>query len=341
MNSEILKKIKQKIQDRVARKELYSVFTNSEEIKLISDCISSIKNGERSQKESDLLKDIYVGLDSIFSNISADWDSNQDSLSSEKIHVHCQNLEYVSKIVNIIKGLKTGVGRAFVIPGLDESKLINDIESLQKKMKEALEKTQQQQSAARQKELEEKAKEKFRKYIENGIVDAVSITKYEDQNLFYETIKLKDDNKNTDIRVSELLNSEFCKENNIAGFLLSSGDQKEPISGYIHEGVRYYNLGTAAQYGIKFNWYIGERECSITLSASDGSIKIVSNKPDDKDLEKNKDVKIKVPVLGYLSLADAVKTCRQQEDPSSTVKQALANEHCRQLEKDSDKRFQQ
>ncbi|WP_353280958.1 hypothetical protein [Wolbachia endosymbiont (group B) of Cyclophora punctaria] len=278
---------------------------------------------------------IYKGLDSMFSHISDDWDKNKGSLNSKKIDVYYQNLESILKIVNIIKGLKTGVGQESAIPNIDESVLICDIESLKKKMEEALEKTQQQQSAARQKELEEKAKEEFGKYIKNGTIDAVSIEKRKDQNSLYATIKLKDDNKNTDIRVSEFLNSEFCKENNIAGFLLSSGDQKEPISGYIHEGVRYYNLGTAAQYGIKFNWYVGERECSITLSASDGSIKIVSNKPDDKDLEKNKDVKIKVPVLGYLSLADAVKTCRQQEDPSSTVKQASANEHCRPLARTS------
>lgn len=193
----------------------------------------------------------------------------------------------------------------------------------------------QQQSAARQKELEEKAKAEFSKYIENGTIDAISIKKHSNPDLLYTIIKLKKDNKSTDIKISEFLNSEFCKENNIDGFLLSSGDQKEPTSGYTHEGVRYYNLGTAAQYGIKFNWYVGERECSITLSASDGSIKIVSNKPDDKDLEKNKDVKIKVPGLGYLSLADAAKTCRQQEDPSSTVKQASANEHCRSLARTS------
>ncbi|UIP93129.1 hypothetical protein JSQ73_002100 [Wolbachia endosymbiont of Anopheles demeilloni] len=204
-----------------------------------------------------------------------------------------------------------------------------------KKTKEALEKAQQQ-SAARQKELEEKAKEELSKYIKNGTIDTVSIAKYSDQDLFYATIKLKDDNKNIDIKVSKFLNSKFCKENNIAGFFISNGSQEKIIHGKLDEkGVRCYYLGTTDQYGMKFNWYVGERECSITLSASDGSIKIVSNKPDDKDLEKNKDVKIKIPGLGYLSLADAVKTCRQQEDPSSTVKQASANKHCRPLARTS------
>ncbi|UIP92003.1 hypothetical protein IYZ83_002085 [Wolbachia pipientis] len=210
------------------------------------------------------METIYKGLDSMFFHISDDWDKNKGSLNSKKIDVYYQNLESILKIVNIIKGLNTGVGQESAIPNIDESVLICDIESLKKKMEEALEKTQQQQSAARQKELEEKAKEEFGKYIKNGTIDAVSIEKRKDQNSLYATIKLKDDNKTTDIRVSEFLNSEFCKENNIAGFLLSSGDQKEPISGYIHEGVRYYNLGTAAQYGIKFNWYVGERAMAST-----------------------------------------------------------------------------
>ncbi len=80
MHSEILKKIKQKIQERLACKELYSVFTNSEEIKLISGCISSIKRDGISLEESSELETIYKGLDSMFSHISDDWDKNKGSL---------------------------------------------------------------------------------------------------------------------------------------------------------------------------------------------------------------------------------------------------------------------
>ncbi|WP_353280960.1 hypothetical protein [Wolbachia endosymbiont (group B) of Cyclophora punctaria] len=43
MNSKILKAIKQKIQDRVERKELHSLFIDPEEIKSFNDCVSSIK----------------------------------------------------------------------------------------------------------------------------------------------------------------------------------------------------------------------------------------------------------------------------------------------------------
>ncbi len=337
MNSEILKKIKQKIQEKVERKELYSFFIDSKEIESFNDCISSIKSTGISGKESNELQDIYKELFEIHHNISTDWNSNKASLSSEKIIIHCRNLESILKIVNIIKELKKGLGQAYVTLGYDEEKLISNTESLQKKMKEALEKMQQQ-NAARQKELEKKIEEEFSKCIESGTIDAVSITKYGDQNLLYATIKLKEDNKSTDIKVSEFLNSDFCKKNNIVGFFLSNGDQKESINGHIYKGVRYYYLGTTTQYKIKFNWYIDERECSITLSAnSDGTIKIVSDKPDNKDLEENKDVKIKVGNT-YLSLADAVKTCKQNSQQSDEASSKLsqsssANEHFRPLVK--------
>lgn len=338
MNSdelEELKKLKQKIQDAVAHKKLYGVlFADSKEIELFNDCISNIKRDEISSEESSLLKDIYESLSSMFTNIVSDWNVNKDSLNAQKIIVHYENLESILKIVNIIKGLKTRLGQAYVILGIDESTLICDIESLQKKMEEKL-KGMQQQNEARQEELEKKIEEKFRKYIENGTIDEISIKKYSNQDRLYTIIKLKEDNKSTDIKVSEFLNSDFCKENNIAGFLLLSGDQKECISCYIREGIRYYCLGTTDQYGMKFNWYVDGKEFSITLGAnSDGSIRVIGDRPTDADLEKNKDVKIKVG-NAYLSLADAVKTCRQQEDPISTVKQVSVNEHCLPLARTS------
>lgn len=97
--------------------------------------------------------------------------------------------------------------------------------------------------------------------------------------------------------------------------------------------MRCYNLGTAAQYGIKFNWYIDEREFIIILSAnSDGTIKIASDKPDDKDLEENKDVRIKVG-NDYLSLADAVKTCKQEKnEASSKLSQPSTTEYFRPVQ---------
>ncbi|WP_353282825.1 hypothetical protein [Wolbachia endosymbiont (group A) of Pogonocherus hispidulus] len=211
---------------------------------------------------------------------------------------------------------------------------LNQAMSLQKKMKEALEKMQQQQlpqSTTNQGndvnkypddtneneycELEKKANAEFGKYIENGAIDRVSIKEYKNGNL-YATINLQDnDNKNTSIKISEFLNSKFCIDNKIVGFSILNSSQEEVIKGHIDgKRVRYYDLSTMTQYGIKFNWYVDGRECSITLSAnSDGSIKIVGDKPTDEDLEKNKDVKIKIG-NAYLSLADAVKGCKQNND---------------------------
>uniref|UniRef100_A0AAU7YJI5 Uncharacterized protein n=1 Tax=Wolbachia endosymbiont of Oeneis ivallda TaxID=3171168 RepID=A0AAU7YJI5_9RICK len=82
MNSERLKKIKQKIQ---THKELYSLFIDSKEIELFNDCISNIKRDEISSEESSLLKDIYESLSSMFTNIVSNWNVNKDSLNAQKL----------------------------------------------------------------------------------------------------------------------------------------------------------------------------------------------------------------------------------------------------------------
>ncbi|WP_250295703.1 hypothetical protein [Wolbachia endosymbiont of Oedothorax gibbosus] len=128
---------------------------------------------------------------------------------------------------------------------------LNRVISLQKKMKEALEKMQQQQppqSATNQGndvneypddaneneycELEKKANAEFGKYIENGAIDSVSIEKTSSGNLCA-TVKLQDNkNENTDIKISEFLNSKFCIDNKIVGFSILNSSQEEVIKGY-------------------------------------------------------------------------------------------------------------
>ncbi len=318
------KAIKQKIQDIVTNKKLQNVLMDPGEIKLINDYVDNIKQNGTGQglekEELDELKAIYKGLHAIFTDISIDWDGNKQSFNSRKINIHYQNLGSILKIVTLIKELDEKLSDKII--SADETILPDDITSLQEKMKKALEKMQQQhlpQSATNQgndeneySKLEEEAKIKFSKYIENDTIDGVSIRKYKDGDLCA-IIKLQDsNNENASIKISEFLNSKFCTENNIAGFSILNGSQKEVIKGYIGDKrVRYYDLGTTAQYGIQFNWYVGEEKRSITLSAnSDGSIKIVGDNPADEDLEKNKDVRIKVGDR-YLSLASAVKTCKQ------------------------------
>lgn len=299
----------------------------------IKESLELIRKGQ-DQKEEIIkeLKDIYKRFKGVYEIIQSDcWDSLKHSLANNEPLSDKYNIEVAYKNLSaVVEVLKLLCNDDLCKPIIDSDKdvSLSNITSLQEKMKKALEKMQQQQSATNQgndanehhddaneneySKLEEEAKTKFSKYIENDTIDGVSIGKYKDGDLCA-IIKLQDNNnENASIKISEFLNSEFCTENNIAGFSILNSSQEEVIKGYRDDKrVRYYDLGTTAQYVIKFHWYVGERECSITLGANnDGSIKIVGDKPADEDLEKNKDVRIKVGDR-YLSLASAVKTCKQ------------------------------
>ncbi|MFP3022680.1 MAG: hypothetical protein ACEY3K_07140 [Wolbachia sp.] len=332
----IEKEINQSIQSRsIVKSPLYGNLVED-----IKESLELIRKGH-SQKEEimEKLRNIYLELEIECAIVEEDClDSLKHSLANNELLSDKYSIEAAYKNLNIVVEAlkllysvqvdKAGISKA-VIP-------LDTAISLQKEMKEALEKMQQQQppqSATNQSQgndvteypddaneneyskLGEEAKTEFGKYIENGAIDRVSIKEYERGNL-YATINLQDnDNKNTSIKISEFLNSKFCIDNKIVGFSILNSSQEEVIKGHIDgKRVRYYDLSTMTQYGIKFNWYVDGRECSITLSAnSDGSIKIVGDKPTDEDLEKNKDVKIKVG-NAYLSLADAVKGCKQNND---------------------------
>lgn len=338
MTNEILKKlqdIKKEINKSIQNKSIIKLPMYGNLVEDIKESLELVKNGH-SQKEEIIkkLRNIYTGLEIECTIVQDDClDSLKHSLANNEalsdkysIDAAYKNLNIVVEALKLLYSVhvdKVGISKA-VIP-------LDAAISLQEKMKKALEKMQQQQlpqSATNQgndvnehhddaneneySKLEEEAKTKFSKYIENDTIDGVSIGKYKDGDLCA-IIKLQDNNnENASIKISEFLNSKFCTENNIAGFSILNGSQKEVIKGYIGDKrVRYYDLGTTAQYGIQFNWYVGEEKRSITLSAnSDGSIKIVGDKPADEDLEKNKDVRIKVGDR-YLSLASAVKTCKQ------------------------------
>ncbi|MGL9718416.1 MAG: hypothetical protein ACR5K9_07145 [Wolbachia sp.] len=260
-------------------------------------------------------------------------------MNNEQISVNYQNLELILKISTLIKELDKKLPDKII--SADETISPDEITSLQGKMKTKLEEMQQQQSPQsptsqgndvnkysddvnknESYELEKKANAEFGKYIENGAIDSTSIAKTESGDL-YATIELND-NGSTSVKISEFLNSKFCTENNIAGFSILNSDKEKVISGHVdNKGVRYYDLSTMAQYGIKFNWYVGERECSITLSVNgDGSIKIVGNRPADADLKENEDLRIKVGDR-YLSLVDAVV--------SSKLDQSSVNQLDRQI----------
>lgn len=302
------------------------------ELPLPSDLVDDIRKSlELIKNHPDQGENITEELLNIYSKLTEAalvikhncWNSFQHPLATNErlseeygVIVVCENLSIIVEALKLLKSVKW-----------NEEEL-NSVTSLQKKMKEAL-----QQNAAKQKELEKKIKEEFRKYIENGTIDGISIKKHSNLDPLYTTIKLKEDNKNTDIKISEFLNSDFYKENKIAGFCILNSDQEEIVRGFVNnKGKRCYDLGTTVQYGIKFNWYVDGKERSITLSAnSDGSIRVVSDRPTDAYLERNKDVKIKVN-NEYLSLADAVKTCKQKKNNvSSKLSQSSITEHFRPL----------
>lgn len=154
-------------------------------------------------------------------------------------------------------------------------------------------------------ELEKEAKIEFSQYIKSGSIDSVSIEEISSGNL-HAKITLRD--SNTDVKISELLNNEFCKSNKITSFSLLHSNKEEIISGYVdEEKVRCYDLSKIAPHQMQFNWCIGERECSITLSTNGNRVVVTGCKGlhSMKDLEANNYVKIKIGD-DYLSLTDTV-----------------------------------
>ncbi|APR98498.1 DUF3892 domain-containing protein [Wolbachia endosymbiont of Folsomia candida] len=166
--------------------------------------------------------------------------------------------------------------------------------------------------------LQKETKEKFGQYIQNGTINEVSIGKHKNGNL-YVTIKLQDNkNNNTGIKISELLNNE-----KITGLSVLDSDGNKIVSSYVEKvgekEVRRYDLGTTGTHGMQFKWPVDGRECSIILTAnSDGSIKIVGNKPTDKELEENAEVRINVNGC-YVTLADAVQGALKGQNQHSEI----------------------
>lgn len=174
-------------------------------------------------------------------------------------------------------------------------------------------------------ELEKKAKTEFSKCIENGTIDSISIKKDKDGDNFCAEIKLETNNQN--IKISEFLNNKFCTNNKITGFSLSNSTGKKIINGYVDDkGVRCYDLSTIAPYQMQFKWYIGEKECSITLTTNSVGSVIIEYKGSTelKDLQVNKDVNIKVGD-NYLSFADIVQKIREQQVSSQLSQPASQN----------------
>lgn len=135
---------------------------------LVNDIRESLEliNNDHSEKEEIIkkLRYIYKLLTDEFDIIEEDcWDSLKHSLANSQslsdkynIKVAYENLKIVVEALRLLVG--------------DNS----DIEKIRNRAMLLQEKMQQQQDAAKQEELEKKAKEEFSKYV-NGTIDGISM----------------------------------------------------------------------------------------------------------------------------------------------------------------------
>ncbi|WP_264704009.1 hypothetical protein [Wolbachia endosymbiont (group A) of Volucella inflata] len=238
MTNEILKKlqdIEEELNKSIRSRSIVKspVYVNN----LVEDIKESLEliKKNHSQKEEIIRKlwNIYQLLTTEHAIIEEDcWNSLTHSLANNEPLSDKYNIKVAYKNLNIVvEALK------LLDNGNDGRRdTLNQVVQLQKKMKEALEKMQQQQlpqGATSQGndvnehpddaneneycELEKKVNAEFGKYIENGVIDSVSITKTQSGNL-YAAITLQDNNnENASIKISEFLNSKFCIDNKIVG----------------------------------------------------------------------------------------------------------------------------
>ncbi|WP_349968427.1 hypothetical protein [Wolbachia endosymbiont of Armadillidium arcangelii] len=122
-------------------------------------------------------------------------------------------------------------------------------------------------------------------YIENG-VETVSIYRS------CAEIELRA-NKH-EFKISEFLNSNFCKDNGILGFSTLHSNGKSGIHGFVsEEGIRYY-IVTDGSYEMTLNWYDKDgKKCTIIINIDASGIELIErNSVTDDQLKANKDVKI-------------------------------------------------
>ncbi|KLT23075.1 hypothetical protein wVul_0278 [Wolbachia endosymbiont of Armadillidium vulgare str. wVulC] len=134
-------------------------------------------------------------------------------------------------------------------------------------------------------ELQDEAKKVLNGYIENG-VETVSIYRS------CAEIELRA-NKH-EFKISEFLNSNFCKDNGILGFSTLHSNGKSGIHGFVsEEGIRYY-IVTDGSYEMTLNWYDKDgKKCTIIINIDASGIELIErNSVTDDQLKANKDVKI-------------------------------------------------
>lgn len=134
-------------------------------------------------------------------------------------------------------------------------------------------------------ELQDKAKKVLNGYIESG-VETVSI--------YGSCAEVKLGGNEHEFKISEFLNSNFCKDNRISGFSTLHSNGKNGMHGFVsEEGIRHY-IVTDGSYEMTLNWcYEDGKKCTIIINIDANGIELIErNRVTDDQLKANKDVKI-------------------------------------------------
>ncbi|MCJ7454750.1 MAG: hypothetical protein MUP48_04825 [Wolbachia endosymbiont of Homalodisca vitripennis] len=134
-------------------------------------------------------------------------------------------------------------------------------------------------------ELQDKAKKVLNGYIESGI-ETVSI--------YGSCAEVKLGGNEHEFKISEFLNSNFCKDNRISGFSTLHSNGKNGMHGFVsEEGIRHY-IVTDGSYEMILNWCDEDgKKCTIIINIDANGIELIErNRVTDDQLKANKDVKI-------------------------------------------------
>lgn len=122
-----------------------------------------------------------------------------------------------------------------------------------------------------------------------------------------------------EIKVSEFLIGNFCKDNEISRFVLMTNDGKNGISCDVNEnGVRCYKVQNGPLIVMTINWYVGEEKCTLEIElGTEGHLKIIKHSEGltNEKLAANKEVRI-----NGKSLAEALQDSLQPKS-KETIKQ--------------------
>ncbi|WP_341808333.1 hypothetical protein [Wolbachia endosymbiont (group E) of Neria commutata] len=165
-------------------------------------------------------------------------------------------------------------------------------------------------------------KEKVKKELSAHVQDIKEVSIYGS----CAKIQLKD-NKN-EFKISEFLQSDFCKNNGISGFSTLHDNGKSGMHGVVSNGIRHYVV-TDGAYEMTLNWPANGVNHTIKIHINaDGTVKVDQDylskyQAGEIDVNANKDVK-----LGGLFLAEALAKGRWKEnevqnDMSETIRSGI------------------